>query len=69
MSSHGGARTRAWTTRRHFSEHVACSEVGKVGAKLGWLWADLDLDPKSKVATQEQIYKFHLGAMIISVVD
>ena len=59
MSSHGGARTRAWTMRRHFSEHVACSEVGKVGAKLGWLRADLDLGPKSKVEAYELLYNFY----------
>ena len=53
----------------HWVEHVACDEVGKVGDELGWLWADLDLGPKSKVATQEQLYKFHLGAMVIRAVD
>ena len=53
----------------HCAEHVACGEVGNVGAKLGQLRADLDLGPKSKVATQEQLYKFHLGAMVIRVVD
>ena len=29
-----GVRSRAWMTRRPFTEHVACSEVGKVGAEL-----------------------------------
>ena len=29
--SNGGARSGAWRTRRHFVEHVAGSEVGKVG--------------------------------------
>ena len=43
--------------------------AGAVGAELGWVRADLDLGPKSKVATQEQLYKFHLGAMVIRAVD
>ena len=34
-SNHGREHTRAWTTHWHFSKHVACSEVGKVEAKLG----------------------------------
>jgi len=53
----------------HCVEHVACGEVGKVGAELGRLQADLDVGPKRKVAAHEQLYKFHLGAMVIRAVD
>ena len=67
--SNGGARSRAWRTHRQFIEHVAGDGAGAVGAELGWLRADMDLGPKSKVAAHEQLYKFHLGAMVIRVVD
>ena len=54
-----GVCSYTWMTRRHFSEHVACNEVGKVGAELGRLQADLDLGPKSKVEAHLMIYKTH----------
>ena len=40
-------------------KHVACGEVGKVGDELGWLRANLDLGPKSKVEAHLMIYKTH----------
>ena len=43
----------------HGVEHMACGEVGKVGAELGQLQADLDLGPKSKVVGHLMIYKTH----------
>ena len=43
----------------HCIEHVACGEVGKVGAELGRLRADLDIGPKSKVEAHLMIYKTH----------
>ena len=55
----GGARHYAWWPRRQFNEHVASSDVGKVGAKLGQLRADLNLGPKSKVVAHLMIYKTH----------
>ena len=65
----GGRATLCMLATGHYVEHVACGEVGKVGAELSRLRSDLDLGPKSKVATQEQLYKFHFGAMVIRVVD
>ena len=46
---HGGHVPDMHCPLGHFTEHVAGSDVGKVGAKLGQLWADLDLGPKTKV--------------------
>ena len=43
----------------HLPEHVAGNGVGKVGAELGWLRANLDLGPKSKVVAHLMIYKSH----------
>jgi hypothetical protein len=43
----------------HFDEHVAGNSVGKVGAELGQLRADLDLGLKSKVEARELLYTFH----------
>ena len=48
---------------------MAGDGAGAVGAELGRLQANLDHGPKSKVAAHEQLYKFHLGAMVIRVVD
>ena len=42
-----------------FIEYAAGSDMGKVGAELGRLRADLDLGPKSKVAAHLMIYKTH----------
>ena len=69
LTEMGARSVHARWPRRHCVEHVACGEVGKVGDELGWLRADLDLGPKSNVTTQEQLYKFHLGVMVIRVVD
>ena len=54
-----GACSHTWMTGRPFTEHVACSEVGKVEAELGQLRADLDLGPKSKVEAHELLYNFY----------
>ena len=64
-----GACSRSWTKRRPFTEHVACSEVGKVGAELGWIRADSDTGPKMKFDLHGLLYNFHLGTMVIRVVD
>jgi hypothetical protein len=44
-------------------------EVWKAGADLGRLLDDLDLGPESKVEAHELLYTFHLGTMVIRVVD
>ena len=54
-----GVHSRIWTMRQHFSEHVALSDVGKVGAELGRLRANLDLGPKRKVKAHELLYNFY----------
>ena len=64
-----GTRSRAWMTRRPFTEHVACSEVGKVGAKLGQIWDESDIGPKTKFDLHGLLYNFHLATMVIRVVD
>ena len=43
----------------HCVKLVAYGEVGKVGAELGRLRADLDIGPKSKVEAHLMIYKTH----------
>jgi len=65
----GGARSAAWVTHRPFAEHLACSEVGKVGAELGQIWAESDIGPKTKFDLHGLLYNFHLGTMVIRVVD
>jgi hypothetical protein len=52
-----------------FPKHVAGNSVGKVGAKLGRLRADLDLGPKSQVEARELLYTFHLRTMVIRSLD
>ena len=64
-----GARSCSWTTRRPFTEHVACSEVGKVGAELGQIWAEPDIGPKPKFDLHGLLYNIDLGTMVIKVVD
>ena len=59
------ACSRAWTTHRPFTEHVACSEVDKAGAKLGWIRANSDFGPKMKFDLHELLYNFHVGTMVI----
>ena len=54
-----GARSRAWTTHRPFTEHVACSEVGKAGAELGQIWAESDIGPKTKFDLHGLLYNFY----------
>ena len=54
-----GRCSPAWWPCAHFNEQVAGDGVGKVGAELGQLRADLDLGPKSKVAAHLMIYKTH----------
>ena len=49
----------AWWPHADFNKQVADDDVGKVGAELGQLWADLDLGPKSKVVAHLMIYKTH----------
>ena len=57
---------RAWRTRPgHASpfgqilEHVAGVGVGRVGAELGQIGADLDLGPKTKFEARELLYIFY----------
>ena len=52
-----------------FPEHVAGVGVGKVGAGLGQIWADLDLGPKTKFEARELLYIFYLKCTVIRVVD
>ena len=52
-----------------FPEHVACSEVGKVGSELGQIWAESDIMPKTKFDLHGLLYNFHLGTMVIRAVD
>ena len=40
-------------------EHVAGVGVGRVGAELGQIWADLDLGPKTKFEAREVLYIFY----------
>jgi len=35
VCSNGGAHSGAWWSRRYIIEHVACSDVGKVGRRFG----------------------------------
>ena len=49
----------------HFPEHVAGVGVGKVGAGLGQIWADLDLRPKTKFEDRELLYIFYLETKVI----
>ena len=44
---------------RQFPEQVVVSDVGKVGTVFIWLFAELDLGPKTKVAAHLMIYKTH----------
>ena len=67
--SNGGACSRAWRTRRQFVEHVEGDGACAVGTNLVQVQPDLDLEPKSKVVAHEQLYKFHLGDMVIRAVD
>ena len=64
-----GARSHTWTMHRSFTKHVACSEVGKVGAELGQIWAESDIGPKTKFDLHGLLYNLHLGTMVIRVVD
>ena len=50
-------------------EHVAGVGVGRVGAELGQIWADLDLGPKTKFEARELLYIFYLKCTVIRVVD
>jgi hypothetical protein len=61
------ARRCAWWTRRPFHEHVSGVGVGKVGAKLGRIWAELANEPKSKVAAHTKLYDFYLESQVIRV--
>jgi hypothetical protein len=74
----GAGRTRgeeddaqrcAWWTRRPFHKHVLGIGVGKVGAKLGRIWAKLANGPKIKVATDTKLYDFYLVSQVIRVTD
>jgi len=64
-----GACSRAWTTCRPFTEHVACSEVGKAGAGLCRIRANSDFGPKMKFDLPGVLYSFHVGTMVIRAVD
>jgi len=64
-----GASSGAWRPRRQNVEHVASVGEGKVGAKLGQIWADLDLGPKTKFEARELLYIFYLMCTVIRVVD
>ena len=44
---------------RHSTEQLAGIGVGKVGAKLGQIWADLNLGPKTKFVHLDMLYIFH----------
>ena len=59
MWCRGGHTALSMAATGHCVEHVACGEVGKVGAELGWLLVNLGLGPKSKVAAHLMIYKTH----------
>ena len=70
--SGGGAwrpRSQHASSFGHFPEHVAGVGVGKVGARLGQIWADLDLGPKTKFEARELLYIFYLKCTGIRVVD
>ena len=54
-----GASSGAWQPHRQNVEHVASVGVGKVGAELGRIWADLDLRPKTKFVHLGLLYIFH----------
>ena len=54
-----GVCSGAWWPRRQNVEHVASVGVGKVGAELGQIWADLDLRPKTKFVHLGLLYIFH----------
>ena len=64
-----GACFGAWRPHRQNVEHVARVGVGKVGAELGQIWADLDLGPKTKFEARELLYIFYLKCTVIRVVD
>jgi hypothetical protein len=50
-------------------EHVVCNSVGKVGADLGQIRADLDYGLKSKVAAHMKLYVFYYGTQVIGATD
>ena len=48
---------------------MASVGVGKVGAKLGQIWADLDLGPKTKFVHLVMLYISHLSCQVIRALD
>ena len=52
-----------------FPEHVASVGVGKVGAKLGQIWADLDLGLKTKFVHLDMLYISYSSCQVIRVLD
>jgi len=50
-------------------EHVVGVGVGRVGAELGQIGADLDLGPKIKFEARKLLYIFYLKCTVIRVVD
>jgi hypothetical protein len=56
--NNGGGAPSAWRTRRHFIEHVAGSERGKVGVNLGRIQAEFGHGPKMKFALQLMLSNF-----------
>ena len=52
-----------------FPEHVAGVGVGKVGTKLGQIWADLDLKPKTKFVHLDMLYISYLSFQVIRALD
>ena len=64
-----GACSGAWRPRRQNVEHVASVGVGKVGAKLGQIWADLDLGPKTKFVHLNMLYISYLSCQVIRALD
>ena len=65
-ADHAAVSRGAWRPRPQYAspfgqflEHVASVGVGKVGAKLGQIWADLNLGPKTKFVHLDMLYIFH----------
>jgi hypothetical protein len=49
--SNGGVRTRAWSPRRHYPEHVVCVEVAGMGRKFGPLPGRIQTWAKNEVCS------------------
>ena len=50
---------------RCFIEHLAGSDLEKVGRGSGLIWAESDIGPKTKFDLHGLLYNFHFGTVVI----